>query len=84
MDSFVHASSACADSAGRFGASVRRTSGRLERTSSESAGAGFWPISHRVWNAVPPNQGMEPTAKIVTPFACAKGVTISSAAHPRR
>jgi hypothetical protein len=33
---------------------------------------------------VPPNNGMEPTAEIVTSFACAKAAPIPSAAHPRR
>ena len=28
-----------------------------------------------------PNKAMELTSEIVTPFACAKGVTISAAAH---
>lgn len=34
--------------------------------------------------ALPPNKGMEPTVKSVTPFACAKGAPLFPAAHPRR
>ena len=34
--------------------------------------------------ALPPNKGMQLTAKSVTPFACAKGAPLLSAADPRR
>jgi len=33
--------------------------------------------------ALPPNKGMEPTVKSVTPFARAKVAPLLSAAHPR-
>ena len=35
-------------------------------------------------NALPPNLGMQVTAKSVTPFAFAKAAPLSSAADPRR
>lgn len=35
-------------------------------------------------NALPPNQGMQLTAKSVTPFAFAKAAPLLSAADPRR
>ena len=34
-------------------------------------------------NAAPSNQGMEPTSKSVTPFACAKAAPLFLAAHAR-
>jgi len=34
-------------------------------------------------SALPPNKGMEPTVKSVTPFAFAKAAPVLSAAHPQ-
>jgi hypothetical protein len=57
---------------GQVFARLELTSGRLEHTSSASAGSDREPSSRGRWYAVPPNMALQLTSRFVTPFAYAK------------
>jgi hypothetical protein len=50
------------------------------------SGTGVSPVNERRYIervVLPPNKGIEPTVKIVTPFAGAKAAPLLPAAHPK-